>query len=73
MTKLSPEEAILHALACGDKSGFKLAEVTAIPTAKLFPALLFLERAGKISSHWQMAGAKGAPRRRLYRLAETAQ
>lgn len=62
------EQAILDALSAYTlRSGSQLCDLANLSVAKLYPALMRLERDGLIQSEWEDAPP---PRRRRYRLTE---
>lgn len=53
-----------------DQSGSELSKVTGLKSGTLYPILLRLERAGWLSSEWEVGNPSelGRPRRRFYRI-----
>lgn len=62
---------VLRAIATGHVHGFRIMEITGLPSGTVYPVLRRLELHGCLASSWEdevCATQEGRPRRRLYRL-----
>ncbi len=57
-------------MARANQSGAEIGKATKLPTGTLYPLLLRLEKAGWLSSEWEVGDptALGRPRRRFYKV-----
>jgi hypothetical protein len=69
MTQAEKEERILRVLADGAMPSRALADFAELTTAQFYPAIMLMERAGKVVSEF---ADMDYPRQRMYRLPASA-